>query len=77
MQVGEAQTVVGPGKVQAPIPLQVPLHAASVPTQFLSGSWPLGTEEHVPLAVANAHVLQGPVQELSQQTPSTQNPLVH
>lgn len=38
---------------------------------------PTGIDEQVPSAVDSAQVRQAPVQELEQQTPSTQCPLPH
>ena len=64
------------------MPLHTPSrpHAvAAVATHWLAatGAVPLGTLEHVPSAVASAHVLHVPVHAVSQQRPCAQKPELH
>jgi hypothetical protein len=75
-----AHSVVGPWFRQAPAPLQVPSCPqvdAGWAVQASRGSWPAGTAEHVPTAPATLQAKQPSVQAVSQQTLSTQLPLVH
>ena len=44
---------------------------------WFSGSCPAGTVEQVPPVPVSAHDMQFPVQEVRQQTPWAQNPLLH
>src|SRR5262249_11282760 len=64
----------------APEPSQAP----SVPhvvlagaAHWLSGSWPAGTDVHVPTVPASAHDWQVPAQPLLQQKPCAQLPELH
>jgi hypothetical protein len=76
---GEHWTLFAAG-LQAPDPLQPPARQLLVDVgQVLWGSWPVGTAAQVPIDVPRLQALQ-PLHMLegwSQQTPSTQLPLVH
>jgi hypothetical protein len=78
-QVSGAHTVPGAYLRHDPAPSHlpsVPPVDAGCAAQPLRGSVaPAGTVEQLPIADGSAHVLHGPLQALSQQTPSTQNPL--
>jgi hypothetical protein len=76
---GEHRTVFAAG-LQSPDPLQPPAMQLLLDVgQVVWGSWPVGTAVQVPIdvpmlqALQPLHMLEG----LSQQTPSTQLPLVH
>ena len=77
------QGVFTAGIRQAPLPLQKPSspHCFVVScVHSLSGSAPVGTEAHFPLAwpvLALEHATHFPLQPVSQQNPSTQNPVAH
>jgi hypothetical protein len=59
---------------QAPLPLHVAVQEAAGP-HSCRRSIPYGCGTHVPGCDGKAHVLHAPSHFVSQQTPSTQNPL--
>ncbi len=77
-QVDEPQTTVVAAWVQAPAPLQVPV----LPQVVVTGHWPegaaapAGNGEQLP-SPFRLQAWQVPHPPLPQQTPSTQNPLMH
>src|SRR5947207_3617281 len=80
VQVCDAQTVPEAYLRQAPVPSQtpsVPQLCAPMSSHSLRGSVPRSASMQVPTAPCRAQVRQASVQALSQQTPSTQNPLAH
>jgi len=67
---------------QAPLPSQVPsspqVDSSDAGQRLASrGAPPAGTNEQVPGDPCTSHALQVSVQDVLQQTPSTQNPLAH
>jgi hypothetical protein len=81
MQCSPAHVVPGAYVRQPPLPSHfpsVPHDPAPWSVQIFRGSLdPAGIGVQVPIAVDSAQVRQLPVQAESQQTPSTQKPLVH
>src|SRR5262252_1750756 len=78
VQVCDAQTVPEGYLLHAPVPSQtpsVPQLCGPVSSHSLRGSVPRSANMHVPTAPCRAQLRQTSVQALSQQTPSTQNPL--
>ena len=79
-QLWATQAMVFAAGVQAPEPLQPPAtHVEVEAGQVLCGSWPVATGLHEPTEPARLHALQ-PLHiacAVSQQTPSTQLPVVH
>jgi hypothetical protein len=55
----------------------VPQVDAPLSAHWPSGSWPAGTNTHVPAVPVIPHDRQAPVQAVRQQVPCSQNPLEH